>query len=72
MELTDEHYRVGNIAYSAYIKQSGGVSLISGDKLPPFENLKQPIKDAWAAAGIAVNLDAEMQHRRAMKESTRP
>jgi hypothetical protein len=63
MELTNEHYRVGKVAYNAYIKQSGGVSLVTGDKLPEFDALKQTIKDAWAASGIAVNLDREMSQR---------
>lgn len=63
MELTNEHYRVAKIAYDGYVKQTGGVSLVSGDKLPEFEALKQSIKDAWAAAIIAVSLDADRQAR---------
>lgn len=48
--------RLGKIAYNAYCKQAGGVSLISGDKLPEFEVLKPEIQDAWdAAAAAAVN-----------------
>lgn len=58
MELSERHYRVAEIAYDAYCKQTGGVSLISGAKLPPFTVLKQDIKDAWAAAAIAVLNDA--------------
>ena len=61
MELTTEHYRVGKIGYDAYCKQTGGVSLISGDKLPEFEKLKSSIQDAWVAVGIAVHLDADHQ-----------
>jgi hypothetical protein len=57
MDLTKEHYRVAKIAYDAYVKQTGGVSLATGDKLPPFEALNQSMKDAWAASGIAVHLD---------------
>ena len=57
MELTQEHYRVGKVGYDAYCKQTGGVSLISGDKLPEFDVLKPAIQDAWAAVGIAIHLD---------------
>lgn len=56
MGLTDEHYyRVAKIAYDGYVKQAGGVSLATGDKLPEFDGLKQSIKDAWVAAIIAVD-----------------
>ena len=61
MPLNEDHYRVAKIAYDAYCKQTGGVSLITGDKLPEFQNLKPAIKDAWCASGIAVNLDYEMK-----------
>ncbi|MEP6963341.1 MAG: hypothetical protein ABI995_14765 [Acidobacteriota bacterium] len=63
MELTERHFEMGQIAYEGYIKQSGGVSLATGDKLPPFAELKQPIKDAWAASAIAVSLSASMRIR---------
>lgn len=53
MEITEEHYRIAEVAYDAYVKQTGGVSLISGERLPPFGVLKQSIKDAWAAAGMS-------------------
>lgn len=43
------------IAYDAYCAATGGVSLISGDKLPEFEKLKDEIKAAWAAAALAVS-----------------
>ena len=46
MPLTEEHYRVAKIAYDAYCRQTGGVSLITGEKLPEFEKLKPAIKDA--------------------------
>ena len=60
MQLNEEHYRVAKIAYDAYCKQTGGVSLVSGDKLPEFVNLKSAIKDAWCAATIAIHLDYEI------------
>lgn len=61
MELTSEHYRLGDIAYQGYRKQSGGVSLVSGEKLPDFGALKQEIKDAWAAAAIAIGREIHRQ-----------
>jgi hypothetical protein len=61
MEIADEHYRIAKIAYDAYVKQAGGVSLATGDKLPEFAELKYSIANAWAAVGIAVALDCEMQ-----------
>ena len=64
MELTNEHYRVAKVAYDAYCKQTGGKSLATGDTLPAFDGLRQAIKDAWAASGIAVLLDQEMKARR--------
>ena len=61
MELTAEHYRIAKVAYDAYCKQTGGVSLATGDKLPEFGGWKDSIKDAWAASGIAVVLDRDMR-----------
>lgn len=63
MELTKEHYSGGKIAYDAYCKQTGGVSLVSGDKLPEFNNLKTDIQDAWAASYIAISLLEDMKFR---------
>lgn len=40
----------GKAAYDAYCKSTGGVSLISGDKLPEFETLKPAIQTAWVKA----------------------
>lgn len=47
------------IAYDAYCKSTGGVSLISGDKLPDFDALKDEIKRAWLAAATAVEVEYE-------------
>lgn len=52
-----KNYDTAKIAYDAYCKQTGGVSLISGDKLPSFENLRFEIQEAWWAAANAVVLD---------------
>lgn len=66
MELTNEHYRRAEVAYSAYCKQTGGKSLATGDVLPSFDVLRQSIKDAWAASAIALSLDSEMDVRRGL------
>ena len=50
-----KNYNYAKIAYDAYCKSTGGVSIISGDKLPEFEILKQSIKDAWWEAAHAVS-----------------
>jgi hypothetical protein len=56
-----KNYTMAKIYYDAYCKAAGGVSLISGDKLPEFHNLKQEIQDAWAAVDDA--LFAEYRRR---------
>lgn len=63
MDLQQKHFDGGKLAYDAYCKQTGGVSLISGDKLPAFDALKQEIREAWAAAYIAVGRE-EGRHMR--------
>lgn len=63
MELTQKHLDGGKLAYDAYCKQTGGVSLISGDKLPEFDALKPPIREAWAASYIAVALEEDRHVR---------
>lgn len=45
---------LGKIAYDAYCHTSGGLSLISGAKLPDWNDLIPEIKDAWRAAAEAV------------------
>jgi len=44
----------GMIAYEAYVKSAGGVSLVSGTALPTWDNLHDKIKQAWEAAAQAV------------------
>lgn len=44
----------GKIAYDAYCKSSGGVSLVSGANLPEWSALSDEIKKAWEAAAEAV------------------
>jgi hypothetical protein len=45
---------LGKLAYDAYCQSSGGVSLVSGAKLPDWEALSPAIKAAWGAAAQAV------------------
>jgi hypothetical protein len=42
-----EDFELAKINYEEYCRATGGVSLISGDKLPAFEDLKYEIKQAW-------------------------
>jgi len=42
------------IAYEAYARSTGGKSLVSGDTLPGWDDLPQPIQWAWDAAAQAV------------------
>jgi hypothetical protein len=65
VDISSEHLRFGKVGYDAYCKQTGGVSLISGDKLPEFDALKSAIKDAWAAAAQAVALEIVETGRKA-------
>lgn len=45
---------LGAVAYEGYIKRSKGVSLISGDTLPEWADLKPEIREAWREAANAV------------------
>lgn len=47
-------YYYAAVAYDAYCKSSGGVSLVTGDKLPAFNDLKTETKEAWRAAASDV------------------
>lgn len=49
-----ENKSLGEVGYEAYRQSSGGKSLISGQDIPSFENLKPEIQKAWQAAGEAV------------------
>lgn len=44
----------GKIAYDAYKNSSGGVSLISGVRLPEWDSLKLEIQQGWTAGALAV------------------
>jgi len=55
MDYSVTEQNLAKVAYDAYCTSTGGVSLISGDKLPEFDKLKDEIKAAWAAAALAVS-----------------
>ena len=44
----------GEIAYEAYRRESGGVSLVSGDPIPEWDELPAAIRYAWNEAAQAV------------------
>ena len=46
-------YTLAQITYDAYCRFTGGKSLISGDKLPAFDDLRIDIRDAWYEAAKA-------------------
>ena len=56
---------LGRIAYEAYVRKAGGKSLVSGAKLPGWENLERPIKLAWDEAARAV---ASVSYRRKLRK----
>jgi hypothetical protein len=45
---------LGQIAYEAYFENSGGLSLVSCQPLPTWNEQRQQIRDAWEAAAAAV------------------
>ena len=58
----------GQASYEGYCAKSGGVSLVSGDRLPAWDELSQDIKDAWEAAaasaiGARHNAAADVEYR---------
>ena len=52
--LKGDPMREAEVAYEAYRQHAGGVSLISGAPIPPFEDLDPRVKAAWAAAASSV------------------
>lgn len=50
MDVHRDPEEPGRRAYQRYLHSSDGVSLISGNKLPGFEELSPEIKRAWCAA----------------------
>ena len=55
-EKNEKNLSLGEVAYRGYCRYTGGKSLISGDSLPLFENLRTELKCAWiTAAGDVAN-----------------
>jgi hypothetical protein len=52
----------GQVAYEAYLKNTGGVSLVSGVRLPEWSALPVAIQSAWNESGTAVIEFAKKQH----------
>jgi hypothetical protein len=50
---------LGQIAYEAYVADSGGVSLVSGAPLPDWASQSPQIQHAWDAAAVAVIMVAK-------------
>jgi hypothetical protein len=46
---------IGKIGYDAYREHSGGVSLVSGEPLPFWDDQSPEIRAAWDAAALAVS-----------------
>jgi hypothetical protein len=45
---------LGRAAYEAYLTASGGVSMVSGDLLPPWDNIPSHRWTAWVTVGQTV------------------
>jgi hypothetical protein len=45
---------LGQIAYEGYCERADGVSLVSGEQLPGWDDLSPVIAEAWEAAAQAV------------------
>lgn len=58
MTMQAEDDRLGRIAYEAYATNTGGVSLATGDSLPPWDQLRDEYKTAWIAAAREVLANA--------------
>jgi hypothetical protein len=58
-QLHDEH--LGKLAYDAYATQTGGVSLVSGQLLPPWSELNSALRTAWIAAARTVEAHVRLQ-----------
>ena len=45
---------LGRACYEGYYDHTGGVSIVSGERLPQWDQLSDAIKAAWEAAALAV------------------
>ena len=55
--------KLGKLAYDAYCMQTGGVSLISGVTLPPWDGLQTKYQTAWIAAARTVEAHIMAQYQ---------
>ncbi len=51
MSKAQDYARVG---YEAYKAAAGGRSLVTGDVLPPFDDLSEAVKKGWRAAACEI------------------
>lgn len=54
---------LGKVGYEAYKNYTGGVSLVSGDKLPDWDSLSDQIKRAWVFASYEIVRIHESQQK---------
>jgi len=59
MTMQEMDERLGRICYEGYCEQTGGVSLISGQSLPPWEDLSAALRIAWITAAQTVAMDVK-------------
>lgn len=53
--MADEaQHSPGRTAFEAYAERAGGRSLVTGQDIPPWDNTRQEVRDAWEAAAEAV------------------
>jgi len=55
---------LAKVAYDAYCSCTGGVSVITGDKLPPFNAVPAAVHNAWCSAVNEVKLTLEEQQNK--------
>lgn len=65
-----EYQDLGEIGYTAYRDQAGGVSLVSGQPIPEWGSLPDPIREAWFAAGAKVGLTVATRIRDVILRAT--
>jgi hypothetical protein len=60
---------IGQVAYEAYRDKASGISLVTADRLPPWEVVNSDIQEAWTASANAV-LVHDAEQRRAENKSS--
>ena len=54
MTIPEAARSIGQVAYEAYSERADGMSLVSGEQLPDWDDLSPVIAEAWEAAAAAV------------------